>query len=84
MELFPILPLIGLIPAFIAGSKGHNFLGWWIFGAMLFIVALPVAGAKWAGANAIADSYGLPRTTGSSSVLAWAGHQDRLGPALTP
>lgn len=35
--------LIGLIPAAIASNKGHNFIGWWIFGSLLFIVALPVA-----------------------------------------
>lgn len=32
---------IGLIPASIAASKGRSFLGWWIYGVLLFIVALP-------------------------------------------
>jgi len=31
-----------LIPAFIADKKGRSFLGWWLFGAALFIIALPV------------------------------------------
>jgi hypothetical protein len=35
--------LIGLIPAFIAKSKGHSFIGWWFYGAAIFIVALPHA-----------------------------------------
>lgn len=35
--------VLGLIPATIANSKGHNFVGWWLFGAFIFIVALPVA-----------------------------------------
>ncbi len=35
--------LIGLIPAEIARNKGHNFYGWWLFGAALFIIALPAA-----------------------------------------
>ena len=35
--------LLGLIPAFIAKSKGHNFATWWFFGAALWIVALPCA-----------------------------------------
>jgi len=42
--------LIGLIPALIAYKKGYpsknegyNFFVWWIFGASLFIVALPWA-----------------------------------------
>lgn len=35
--------LIGLIPAEIARSKGHDFWVWWAFGAALFIVALPAA-----------------------------------------
>lgn len=35
--------LIGLIPAAIASAKGYSFLGWWFFGAMLFIVAFPMS-----------------------------------------
>ncbi len=35
--------LIGLIPAAIARSKGHDFGLWWLYGAALFIVALPHA-----------------------------------------
>jgi cytochrome c-type biogenesis protein len=38
-----ILILLGLIPAFIARSKGRNFYEWWFFGAALIIVALPAA-----------------------------------------
>lgn len=34
---------LGLIPALIARSKGRDFLLWWIFGAALFIVALPAS-----------------------------------------
>ena len=34
--------LLGLIPAFIAHKKGMSFIGWWIFGALLFILALPL------------------------------------------
>lgn len=34
---------IGVIPAAIAQSKGRSFVGWWIFGALLFVVALPMA-----------------------------------------
>lgn len=33
--------LIGLIPAAIASGKGKSFVLWWIYGAALFIVALP-------------------------------------------
>lgn len=41
MELLFACILIGLIPGVIAASRGHNFLLWWLFGAALFIVALP-------------------------------------------
>jgi hypothetical protein len=41
MEILIIAVLIGLIPAAIASSKGHSFVLWWIYGAALFIVALP-------------------------------------------
>lgn len=38
-----LVVLIGLIPAAIASSKGRSFIGWWIYGMALFIVALPHA-----------------------------------------
>jgi len=31
---------VGLIPAFIAHSKGYSFMLWWLYGAGLFIIAL--------------------------------------------
>ena len=34
--------LLGLIPAAIAQRKGYDFVGFWLFGALMFIVALPV------------------------------------------
>ena len=40
MEYLIIACVIGVIPAFIASSKGRNFFLWWIYGACLFIVAL--------------------------------------------
>jgi RNA polymerase subunit RPABC4/transcription elongation factor Spt4 len=43
MELLLIAAVIGLIPAAIAQSKGRNFVAWWLYGAALFIVALPHA-----------------------------------------
>lgn len=53
--------LIGLIPAAIAQSKGRSFFVFWIYGALLFIVALPhalimKADAKTIEANALADN----------------------------
>lgn len=41
MEILIIGVVIGLLPAFIAQSKGRSFVGWWIYGALLFIIALP-------------------------------------------
>ena|ERR1017187_8525230 len=41
MEFLAIAILIGLIPAAIAQSKGKSFVVWWLYGAALFIVALP-------------------------------------------
>ncbi|MDP3400287.1 MAG: hypothetical protein Q8R97_04125 [Brevundimonas sp.] len=43
MEIVILAILIGLIPAAVASGKGHNFFLWWLFGAGLFIVALPCA-----------------------------------------
>ena len=38
-----LVVLLGLIPANIAKRKGADFGVWWVFGALLFIVALPAA-----------------------------------------
>jgi hypothetical protein len=40
VELIIICAILGLIPAFIAHSKGRSFGLWWIYGAFLFIIAL--------------------------------------------
>jgi cytochrome c biogenesis protein CcdA len=40
---FLVMTSLGLIPAFIAHRKRHNFWVWWIFGATLFVFALPLA-----------------------------------------
>jgi hypothetical protein len=41
METIFLAILIGLIPAVIAQNKGRSFVAWWLYGAGLFIVALP-------------------------------------------
>lgn len=43
MEFVVLGALLGLLPAFIAHNKGHRFGPWWVYGALLFIVALPHA-----------------------------------------
>lgn len=35
-----VAALLGLIPASIASRKGRSFGGWWVYGTLLFIVAL--------------------------------------------
>lgn len=40
MEFFIAAALLGLIPAAIAKNKGRDFVIWWLYGALLFIVAL--------------------------------------------
>jgi hypothetical protein len=35
--------LLGLIPAAIAHRKGQPFVGWWIYGALFIVIALPHA-----------------------------------------
>lgn len=43
MTFLLLIMLLGLIPAFIAQAKGRSAFAWWIYGALLFIVALPHA-----------------------------------------
>lgn len=39
--VIPAAILLGLIPAFVARHKGDSFFTYWLFGALLWIVALP-------------------------------------------
>jgi len=43
MGVLIIAAIIGLLPAFIAQSKGRSFGLWWLYGAAIFIIALPHA-----------------------------------------
>ncbi len=43
MVFLILLMLLGLIPAFIAKSKGRDAVLWWVYGALLFVIALPHA-----------------------------------------
>jgi hypothetical protein len=40
MEFLIVVLVIGLIPAMIAQSKGRSFFPWYIYGVLLFIIAL--------------------------------------------
>lgn len=43
MEVLFLVGLLGLIPAIIAQKKGRDFIGWWLYGTLFFIIALPHA-----------------------------------------
>lgn len=43
MTILIVMVLIGLIPATVARGKGREFALWWVYGSLLFIVALPHA-----------------------------------------
>ena len=44
VAVLPVAALLGLVPARIVAAKGHsNLVWWWLFGFLLFIVALPLA-----------------------------------------
>ena len=40
LAIIIVYSLLGLIPAFIAKNKGKNFITWWIYGTLLFPIAL--------------------------------------------
>jgi hypothetical protein len=42
-EVAIVLLAVGAIPAIIASRKGRSFLGWWLFGLLAWIVALPAS-----------------------------------------
>ncbi len=41
MSVAVVACLLGIIPGVIASKKGHSGALWWVFGSLLFIVALP-------------------------------------------
>ena len=43
MGLIILAMLLGIIPAMIASKKGYSTFGWWVYGSLLFIIALPHA-----------------------------------------
>jgi len=50
------LAILGLIPATIMasiqpGERWRAFIGWWVFGALLFVVALPMALVNYSRAS---------------------------------
>ena len=62
MDVFVVAILLGLIPAFVAQSKGRSFIVFWIYGALIFIIALPHSllmnpTAKVLGNNILAQSF---------------------------
>tara|TARA_B110000503_G_C6829545_1_gene282228 strand:+ start:109 stop:372 length:264 start_codon:yes stop_codon:yes gene_type:complete len=40
MEFLFLVLILGIIPAMIANNKGRSFIGWYIYGVFLFIIAL--------------------------------------------
>jgi hypothetical protein len=40
IQIWVLASLLGLIPGFIAHRKGRSFGLWWLYGSMMFIVAL--------------------------------------------
>lgn len=43
MEFLVVAVILGIIPAAIANRKGRSFFWWWVFGFLLFILALPLS-----------------------------------------
>jgi hypothetical protein len=43
IEIIIVAVILGLAPAAIAHSKGHDFFAWWLYGTVIWIVAMPHA-----------------------------------------
>lgn len=41
MEVLSLAAILGVITGMIASSKGRSFFVWWLYGALIFIIALP-------------------------------------------
>ena len=69
MEFLIIAAIIGLIPASVAHSKGRNFFTWWLFGFLLWIVAMPASLIIKTDNRAIAERDG--KTKKCPSCAEW-------------
>jgi len=64
--------LLGLIPAVIASRKGRSFALWWLYGAALFIAALPMAIMMKPTQSSTAPNGWLPsKEKPDKHVLGW-------------
>lgn len=64
MEVLFFAALLGIIPGMIAHSKGRSFGAWWLYGAMLFIIALPhsiLIGSDQKGMDEIRKASGMKK-----------------------
>ena len=43
MEILVFAVVLGFIPAMVAKNRGRDFFPWWLYGSLLFVVALPHA-----------------------------------------
>lgn len=49
---------LGLLPAFVAQGKGRSFAVWWLYGTLLFIIALPHSMLLKAKTSSLEDALG--------------------------
>jgi hypothetical protein len=64
--IFVGLMVVGLLPAYLAYRKGRSFFTWWVFGATLFPIALPLA-LRLSSEEAQEDA--APQEAGSSESI---------------
>jgi hypothetical protein len=75
MEFLLIAVIIGLIPGWVAHSKGRSFLAWWFFGFLLWIVAMPASLIISKDERAIAERDG--RTKKCPACAEWIAKEAR-------
>lgn len=64
--------LLGLIPAVIASKKGRSFALWWLYGAALFVAALPMAiTMKPTPSSAAPNGWPPSKEKPDKQVLGW-------------
>ena len=68
VETLVIAALLGLVPAAVAQKKGQNLLAWWIYGSLLFIVALPHALIMNPAAKGEHKSFRMTRPSSDSPM----------------
>lgn len=71
MEWLVTAMVLGVIPALIASQKGRSAFRWWVYGALLFVIALPHALLLSSRQSSVGTAPVSVSTKGPTDPIVW-------------